>query len=311
MKNRDNKQNQNQDSDKYHVAVLLQSTIESLNIKPGNWYIDCTLGGGGHAGEILKCGGKVIGVDQDQDALDHVGKKLSKYIENGSLILEKSNFNGILEIAQKHKLPIQGILFDLGISSHQIDGNDRGFSFQTNEPLDMRMDPENQTTTAENLVNDLSERELYKILYKYGEDPLSKKVSKAIVDYRRDKPITKTKQLAELINNLYQHTYSSFSRTHPATKTFQALRIAVNNELENFKNALKQAIKIIEPNGRIAVITFHSLEDRIAKREFISWQEDGQGKTLSKKPIVAEKPELQVNARSRSAKLRVFEKHEN
>jgi 16S rRNA (cytosine1402-N4)-methyltransferase len=294
----------------YHVPVLLQLTIEALNVVPGKWYIDCTLGGGGHTSEILKSGGKVIGIDQDQSALDFVTEKLQKHIQAGYLILTKTNFNALEEVASKHQKAISGVLFDLGFSSHQVGSNQRGFSFQTNEFLDMRMDPQTQTTTASDLVNRLPERELYKIIYKYGEDPLSQKIAHLIVTKRQERPITKTMQLAEIINNLYQHTYKNHSRTHPATKTFQALRIVVNNELDNFKNALAQAQVVLEPKGRIAVISFHSLEDRITKRAFQDWQRSEIGVCLTKKPLTASDEELKNNVRARSAKLRVFEKHE-
>jgi 16S rRNA (cytosine1402-N4)-methyltransferase len=294
----------------YHTPVLLQSVIDALLIRPGNWYVDCTLGGGGHTQKILEAGGFVLGIDQDLDAINETSQRLKQYIDEKKLIVKKSNFSSLKEIVKENKVEPSGILFDLGVSTHQLTGVSRGFSFQINEELDMRMDPQDQTVTARNLINGLYEKELEKLITTYGEDPLARDIAHAIVIARKFKPIETTGDLTEIVKNVYHRRYRKPSRLNPATRTFQALRIAVNDELNVFKKALSDSLEILNSQGRIVVISFHGLEDKIAKQNFKLWQEEQRGKSLHDKPLVPEDEEVFNNPASRSAKLRVFEKNE-
>ena len=291
----------------YHKPVLLEKTIDLLQIKPGKRYIDATLGGGGHTDRILSLGGRVLGIDVDQDAIDYV----SQNINNKNLVLAKGNFVDLEKIAHLNGFEkVWGILFDLGVSSHQIDSSERGFSFLKNGPLDMRMDKDS-TIRAEYLVNVLGKGELYELFNRLGQESHASAVSRTIVSARRVKAIRTTDELLEAIAKAYGYTeeLSDFDKNKIGQKVFQALRIAVNNELENIEKALPQAVSLLESGGRIAVISFHSLEDRIVKNAFKEFERNNLGKIVTQKPIVADKEEVRLNSRSKSSKLRVFERN--
>lgn len=291
--------------DEYHVSVLLQETIEGLQVEPDKKYIDGTLGGGGHTAEILKKGGRVLGIDQDQDAIDYVSGKLHEFVENKKLTIAKGNFAHIDRLAIEHEFTnVAGILFDLGISSHHVDSHERGFSFLRNAPLDMRMDT-SAAVTAGDLVNGLTKGELQELFVKYGEETHAKKVAEAIVRARESKKIETTGELAAIVKRGYP---PGFYKIHPATKVFQALRIAVNDELNSIRDALPKAFELLEKGGRMAIISFHSLEDRIVKQSFHEFVLEGKGKLVTEKPIMPTENELEENRRSRSAKLRIIEK---
>lgn len=282
-----------------HESVLLEEAIENLKIKPGGRYIDATAGGGGHTAQILKRGGNVLAIDQDKDAVDFIKTKFGNKI-----IIELSNFAHLKKLAHKNNfLPVDGILFDLGLSSHQIEQSKRGFSFSRDEALDMRMGSEMELT-AQDVVNNWSREELINILQKYGEEHRAVAIVDAIVGRRKEQEIRTTKELSTLIGQTVQRV----GEIHPATRAFQAIRIAVNNELSSLREALAEAIEVLGKDGRIVVISFHSLEDRIVKQTFIKWERVGAGRLINKKPIVATYEELTRNRRARSAKLRIFEK---
>ncbi|OGY55120.1 MAG: 16S rRNA (cytosine(1402)-N(4))-methyltransferase [Candidatus Wildermuthbacteria bacterium RIFCSPHIGHO2_02_FULL_47_12] len=286
-----------------HIPVLKDKVIEYLKPKPNEHFIDCTVGQGGHAMVILeKTGprGKVLGIDQDSAFLSQLQKTLQKQYKS-RLILAEGNFAHITTIAQQEKFkPVHGILFDLGFSSLHIEESRRGFSFQKQEPLDMRYSL-NNPITAEKIVNYWSKTDIERILKEYGEEQFSKEIAQAIAEQRAKTPIVKTTQLVNIIESATPKWYHK-KKAHPATKTFQALRIAVNAELENIKEALPQAIGLLEPAGRIAVISFHSLEDRIVKNFF---KTHPLLNMITKKPITPSLQEQKANPRSRSAKLRV------
>lgn len=286
-----------------HIPVLKEKVIEYLAPKPNEHFIDCTVGQGGHSLAILERTsprGKVLGIDQDSVFLSQLQKTLQKEYRN-RLILAEGNFAHITDIAHREKFrPVHGILFDLGFSSLHIEESKRGFSFQKQEPLDMRYSVSNPVT-AEKIVNYWSKTDIERILREYGEEQFSKEIAQAIAEQRAHTPIVKTTQLVKVIQEATPGWYHR-KRVHPATKTFQALRIAVNNELENIKEALPQAAELIEPNGRIAVISFHSLEDRIVKNFFKTHPSLSM---VTKKPITSSVQEQKANPRSRSAKLRV------
>ena len=291
----------------YHKPVLLEKTIDLLQIKPGKRYIDVTLGGGGHAVQILEHGAIVLGIDIDQDALDYV----SQHINNKNLVLAKGNFVDLEKIAHLNGFEkVWGILFDLGVSSHQIDSSERGFSFLRNGPLDMRMDKD-LSLTAEYLVNVLEKGELYELFNRLGQESHASAISRAITGARRVKAIQTTDELLEVIKKAYgyREDLSDFDKNKIGQKVFQALRIAVNNELENIEKALPQAVSLLESGGRIAVISFHSLEDRIVKKIFKEFEKQNLGKAVIEKPIVPDDKEMRQNSRSKSSKLRVFEKN--
>lgn len=300
----------------FHVPVLLDEVLEGLNIQPGSWYIDCNLGGGGHTEAILKKGGKVLGIDLDKEAILVVAKNhnleivdkedhIAAFSEN--LILYQSNFTSIQHIVNQLNLTdIKGILFDLGLSSHQLEQGSRGFSFNSDAPLDMRMNQNAQIPTAADLVNGLHEGELAELFWKLGEENFSRPIAKAIVERRNLNKIETTGQLANIILSARRRLPSD--RVHPATKIFQALRIAVNDELNSLKGALPASIDILDSGGRLAVICFHSLEDRIVKDYFNRSATSGKVKLISKKPITPTDKEIDENPRSRSAKLRIAEK---
>lgn len=290
----------------YHVSVLLQEAVDALQIQKGKKYIDATLGAGGHSREIVERGGIVLGIDQDSEAIQFVEEELrvkNQELRN-NITIAQGNFSTIAQIARENEFEkVSGILFDIGVSSHQLDTNVRGFSFLTDGPLDMRMSSSLGTTAAD-LVNGLHKGELADLFTKYGEEPFAKKAAEAIVQERLERPIQTTKDLADLI----ARSIPKIGKVHPATKVFQALRIAVNDELFALEKGLDEALGLLETNGRLVVITFHSLEDRIVKKAFEAYEEKGLGQIQTKKPIVPSNEEIESNKRSRSAKMRVLER---
>lgn len=297
----------------YHIPVLLKETIEYLDIKKDRWYIDCNIGGGGHTAEILNKGGKVLGIDLDVDAIEESAKRFNLKTEknNGkliakseNLILVQDNFINIQEIAESQNIKPAGILFDLGISSHQLDQRDRGFSFMDDADLDMRMNQKSDEPTAADIVNALNEKELAQLFFEFGEEYRAKQIAKAINEYKKHKLIKTTHELASIVLSVKRK--GKYDRIHPATQVFQALRIITNDELNNIKIGLNKASEILPKDGRLVVISFHSLEDRIVKN-FIRENEE-QLESLTKKPIEATLDELFDNSRARSAKLRAAKK---
>ena len=291
----------------YHTSVLLQESIDLLQVRQGEQYIDATLGGGGHTIEIVKRGGKVLGIDVDKDALEYVEQRIKNTelgIKKENITLAQGNFASIPTIAMEHGFEsVSGILFDLGVSSHQFDTPERGFSFQHDAALDMRMD-RNLTVSAKDLVNGLGRSELAELFMKLGEEPFAKKVANQIVKARSFKPIETTAELASIVRSVI---FSKSTATHPATRVFQALRIAVNDELNVLKDALANSLTVLRPGGRLVVITFHSLEDRIVKEDFKQFEKEKKGLIVTDKPMTPTTEEIQQNSRSRSAKLRGFE----
>ena len=306
-----------------HKPVMLKECIEELNIKPNGIYVDGTLGGAGHSEEILKnlnADGLLVGIDRDEDALKSAKQRLSKYENVRYVHGNHDDIKNILDEAGIDK--VNGILLDLGVSSYQLDERNRGFSYMGNAKLDMRMD-QSQDLTAEIVVNEYSEEELANLIFEYGEERFAKNIAKNICKKRQEKKITTTEELVEIIRASIP--LSKQNDGHPAKRTFQAIRIEVNNEIEPLKNTIKNSIKALAENGRLAVITFHSLEDRAVKEamvemegkctcpkdlpycvcNYVSW-----GKVLTKKPILPTKEEQEENSRSKSAKLRVFERRE-
>ena len=283
----------------YHVPVMPRELLEYLQVAPGKKYIDATVGGGGHAAAIISRGGCVLGIDLDPAAVEFAKRRLAAKSK-----IVRGNFREIDVIARQNGFEaVDGILFDLGMSSWQIERSERGFSFLRNEPLDMRMDPEHQKVTAAHLVNALSKNELYELISQFGQEILAKKFATLIVRERRIKPIKTTQDLVAIIQKGSGGRRKR--RLHPATKVFQALRIAVNDELNNLRMALPKAWKLLKMGGRLVVISFHSLEDRVVK-EFGGQISDG--KILTKKPLTPTLLEVKANPRARSAKLRSFEK---
>ena len=291
---------------KYHIPVLLNEVIKSFFIKPDKKYIDCTMGGGGHTENILKKGGTVLAIDQDDDAINEASKKLKAYIDTNRLVIQKSNFKNLKEIAVKNNfLNVDGILFDLGVSTHQLEEKERGFSFNSDALLDMLMD-KNQTVRASDLVNGLNKGELYELFTKLGEEHYARAIAEAIVSTRNIKPITKCNELADIILSVRKRGKSD--RTHTAKRIFQALRIAVNDELNVLREVLPDTLELVKKDGKIVVISFHSLEDRIVKQFFI--QEENKGTIIlePEKPVTPTKEEIEINPRARSAKLRIARK---
>lgn len=313
-----------------HKPVLLNEVIEYLNPKPGENFIDCTVGGGGHSEEILKRtspDGKLLGIDLDEEAIN-ITKKNLKYKD--SLILVKNNFARLKEIFHEHpKLhPLSGILYDLGLSTYELEDQHRGFSFQIDAPLDMRFD-KSQNLTACHILNNWSREKLIRILWGYGQEKFSRQIIDQVINIRKKTKITKTRQLAEAVLQVYRKVLKSkkdipwIGGIHPATKTFMALRMAVNNEFENLEKSLPQAVEILKHGGRIAVISFHSGEDKIVKNFFRQESKDclcppeipqcvckhkAKLKIITKKPIAPGDVEVRKNPKARSAKLRVAEK---
>jgi len=313
--------------DQPHIPVLLNEVLEGLQVRPGSTYIDGTVGAGGHSAAIMARaeGGRLLGLDVDTTALSIATERLRAYIEAGQVRLVRSNFERLDEIATSEGFEdVDGVLLDLGVSSMQLDTPERGFSFRSEGPLDMRLDPDGPTTAAD-LVNTLPENELADLIYKYGEEPASRRVARRIVEARGRAPIKTTSDLEAIVYGALGGKVAGRTRNpiHPATKTFQALRIAVNRELEVLENGLAAAVRVLKPGGRLAVISFHSLEDRIVKL-FIRQEQRGcicppeypacvcgrkpTLKAINSKPIEAGPDESRQNPRSRSAKLRVAEK---
>jgi 16S rRNA (cytosine1402-N4)-methyltransferase len=285
----------------FHQPVLLREVIELLNIKKDKKYIDATVGGGGHAEAILRIGGQVLGIDWDPEAVKHSKEYLEEVCPGTSWKIVCDSFVNLEKIAKKEGFSqVLGILFDLGVSSHQLLGQKRGFSFQKNAPLDMRMDPKLAVTAAD-LLKVLSKKQLYALFTKFAQENRARAIANAIVRARGLKPIKTSRELADLVVTVYDGK-RKVKGLHPATKVFLALRIAVNSELENLKAALPQAVSLLRPGGRLAVISFHESEDRIVKRFF---KETKRLKILFKKPITPSEEEIKINPRSRSAKLRV------
>lgn len=304
-----------------HKPVLLQECIEGLQIKPDGIYVDGTMGGAGHSIEIVKrlsSDGKLIGIDRDEEALKASKERLSEY-KNVTYIHD--NHDNIKEILQKLEMnQVDGILLDLGVSSFQLDERNRGFSYLGENELDMRMD-KTQELTAKQVVNYYSEKELANIIYEYGEERFSRQIAKNICNYRKEKTINTTKELVNIIEKSIPK--SKQNDGHPAKRTFQAIRIEVNNEIKPLYQTVKDCIDCLKPQGRLCIITFHSLEDRAVKNAYI--EAKGKctcppdlpycvcgaktlGKIITKKPIIATKEEQEENSRSKSAKLRIFEK---
>lgn len=289
----------------YHTSVLLHEIINLLDVQKGKKYIDATLGGGGHSAGILEKGGKVLGIDTDSEAIEYIKKNFQFSISNFQLKVVRGNFGDIDNIAKANKFDqAAGILFDLGVSSHQFDTAERGFSFRNEGPLDMRMDKDLEVTAA-GLVNILTKGELYDLFSKLGEEGFARVIANNIARARRIKAIETTWELSEIINNSVPNIKI---RLDANARIFQALRIAVNDELNSLRRALPKAFKLLEPKGKIAVISFHSLEDRIVKKQFMEWETQGKGTVLTKKPVRPSETEIENNKRSSSAKLRVFER---
>jgi len=288
-----------------HIPVLQKEVLQYLDPKPNENFVDCTIGGGGHAFSILEKTspkGKILGIDADEKVIKNLKiKKLEKRI---TFVCD--NYVNLEEIVKKHKFrPIHGILFDLGMSSWDLEESGRGFSFLKKEPLDMRYDLQNPLT-AEKIINYWSAPEIEKILRDYGEEPFARPIAKNIIEFRKIKPITNTSQLVEMIKKSFSRRFQQ-KNIHPATKTFQALRIAVNDELNNLEKVLPQALEILKPGGKLVIISFHSLEDRIVKNFYRS-RASIDLKILTKKPVGPTVEEIKINPRSRSAKLRAAEK---
>ena len=306
-----------------HKSVLLEETVDGLNIKPEGIYVDGTLGGAGHASEVcrrLSAKGRFIGIDQDQDAIVAASERLAAYEDRVTII--RSNYCYMAN--ELHNLGIQkvnGIVLDLGVSSYQLDNEERGFTYRTDAPLDMRMD-QRQSRTAADIVNGYEERELYRIIRDYGEDKFAKNIAKHIVAARQQAPIRTTGELTEIIRQSIPMKMQ-VTGGHPAKRTFQAIRIELNRELDVLRESLDGMIDLLDDGGRICIITFHSLEDRIVKTIFRKNEnpctcppdfpvcvcgKKSKGKVITRKPILPSTTEQEENPRSKSAKLRIFER---
>ena len=305
-----------------HKSVLLNETIDGLNIKPDGIYVDGTLGGGGHAYEVCRRlgeKGSIVGIDQDAAAIEAASARLKDFGEKVTIV--RSNYCDMK--SKLHELGIDkvdGIVLDLGVSSYQLDTADRGFSYREDAPLDMRMDTR-QKMTARDIVNDYTEADLYRVIRDYGEDKFAKNIAKHIVQARAVKPVETTAELSEIIRASIPMKFQKKSG-HPAKRTFQAIRIELNRELDVLRDSLDDMIDLLNPGGRLCIITFHSLEDRIVKSAFRKNEnpctcppdfpvcvcgKKSKGSIITKKPILPSEEELEYNSRSKSAKLRIFE----
>lgn len=306
-----------------HTSVLLEETIDQLNIKPDGVYVDGTLGGGGHSYEIasrLGMDGRLIGIDQDGDAIEAAGNRLKEFQDK--VILVRNNYcNAKAVVTENGFAKVDGIVLDLGVSSFQLDNVERGFSYKYDTALDMRMDTR-QSLSARTIVNEYSEMELFRIIKDYGEEQFAKNIAKHIVRARQDKPLETTGELNEIIKAAIPARMRA-TGGHPSKRTFQAIRIECNRELEVLKNSLDEFIDLLNPGGRLCIITFHSLEDRIVKSAFRKNEnpctcppdfpvcvcgKTSKGKVITRKPILPSEEEMEYNPRSKSAKLRVFER---
>ena len=310
-----------------HKSVLLDKTIESLNINPDGIYVDGTLGGAGHATEVCKRlskNGRFIGIDQDEDALTVAKERLSKF-KDVKIDVVKSNYHEIRKVLEDLGVEkVDGILLDIGVSSYQIDTVERGFTYKEDGPLDMRMDKSNPIT-AKDIVNEYSEMELFRIIRDYGEDKFAKNIAKHIVLKRKEKPIETTGELIDAIRAAIPQKIQATSG-HPAKKTFQAIRIELNKELEVLEDSIDNMVDLLNDGGRLSIITFHSLEDRIVKNKFRNNEnpctcpknfpmcvcgKKSKGIVVTRKPIVPSDDEIKNNKRAKSSKLRVFERKYN
>ena len=305
-----------------HKSVLLEETIENLNIKPDGIYVDGTLGGGGHSYEIAKrltAGGRLIGIDQDADAIKAATDRLKEFADRVTIV--RNNYCNIADVLDELGIvKVDGIILDLGVSSYQLDTAERGFTYNVDAPLDMRMD-QRQQITAKDIVNTYSEFDLYRIIRDYGEDKFAKNIAKHIVARRTEKPIETTFELDDVIKAAIPMK-CRINGGHPAKRTFQAIRIELNHELDVLENSIDTMIDRLNADGRLCIITFHSLEDRIVKNAFRTAQNPcvcpsdfpvcvcgrkPKGRVITRKPILPSGEEMEVNPRSKSAKLRIFE----
>jgi 16S rRNA (cytosine1402-N4)-methyltransferase len=289
-----------------HFPVLLEESVYLLTENRGKIYVDATVGLGGHSYEILKRNPDafLIGIDKDPYALDKAKERLKEF--EGRFALYQADYKDIdLVLKEEGIEAVDGILMDLGVSMLQLKTPERGFSFMAEAPLDMRMNPD-QRLTAYDVVNRYKEKDLARIIKEYGEERFAYRIAKAIVSYRRKKPIETTKELAQIVENAVPKGF--YKKIHPATKTFQAIRIEVNKELDHLKEALLKIPHLLNPKGRVAIISFHSLEDRLVKHAFRNFEKEGLLKVITKKPITPSEEEIKLNPPSRSAKLRVAEK---
>lgn len=306
-----------------HKSVLLYETVDELNIKPDGIYVDGTLGGGGHSYEIAKRlsgGGRLIGIDQDEDAIKAAGKRLEPYMDRVTIVRNNyCNMDKVLDELGIDK--VDGIMLDLGVSSYQLDAADRGFTYNVDTALDMRMD-QRQEITAKDIVNEYSEFDLYRIIRDYGEDRFAKNIAKHIVAARQEKPIETTFELNDIIKAAIPMKVR-VTGGHPSKRTYQAIRIELNKELEVLENSIDMMIDRLKPEGRLCIITFHSLEDRIVKTRFRNNENPctcppsfpacvcgkvPKGRVITRKPVVPTDEEINENSRSKSSKLRVFER---
>lgn len=306
-----------------HKSVLLYETVDELNIKPDGIYVDGTLGGGGHSYEIagrLSEGGRLIGIDQDEDAIKAASKRLEPYMDRVTIVRNNyCNMDKVLDELGIDK--VDGIMLDLGVSSYQLDAADRGFTYNVDTALDMRMD-QRQEITAKDIVNEYSEFDLYRIIRDYGEDRFAKNIAKHIVAERQEKPIETTFELNDIIKAAIPMKVRA-TGGHPSKRTYQAIRIELNKELEVLENSIDMMIDRLKPEGRLCIITFHSLEDRIVKTRFRNNENPctcppsfpacvcgkvPKGRVITRKPVVPTDEEINENSRSKSSKLRVFER---
>ena len=309
-----------------HYSVLLEETIDNLNIRPDGVYVDGTLGGGGHSYQIcrrLTDGGRLIGIDQDKDAIAAAGERLKEFEDRVTIV--RSNYSNMKNVLQDLGIEkVDGIVLDLGVSSFQLDTPERGFTYRSEDaPLDMRMD-DRQKLTAKDIVNEYSEADLFRIIRDYGEDRFAKNIAKHIVAARKDKPIETTGELNRIISGAIPMKVQA-TGGHPSKRTYQAIRIELNHELDVLKDTLDDMIDLLNEDGRLCIITFHSLEDRIVKSNFKKNEnpctcpssfpvcvcgKKSKGRVITRKPILPSEEELEANSRSKIAKLRVFEKHQ-